>query len=123
MIAFVSVFFANISNTIQALLAFFILMISLLLQIIMRPYHHESLNKLEIFSIITAGTTIYCGLFFLTEELDDIYNLILFIIILLSNLIFICYWCLHMFKTLFLRFLGILMRRKIKVMDDFSISG
>lgn len=42
--AFVSVFLASVSTTLQGLLAFFVLMISLLLQIARQPYNHKSLN-------------------------------------------------------------------------------
>ena len=66
LVAFVSVFLATVSVTVQGLLAFLILMVALLLQIIRQPYSHISLNKLETLSIITSGTTIYCGLFYLT---------------------------------------------------------
>ena len=117
LIAFVSVFFANISNTVQGLLAFLILMVSLLLQIIMNPYDHESLNKLETISIITAGTTIYCGLFFLTGSLEEGSNIFLFIIILMSNAIFVMYWGRHMARALILRIFEIIARKKVKVMD------
>ena len=44
----------------------------------------------------------------------------LFGIILLANTIFITYWGKYMFQALFFKILVILMRRKMKVLDDIS---
>ena len=79
------------------------------------PYNHSSLNKIENVSIITAGTTIYCGLLYLTESLNEITELVLFIIILLSNFIFVIVWSQRMFQTLIFKAYGIVVRRRSKV--------
>ena len=97
LIAFASVFLASVSVTVQGLIAFFILIISLLLQIMIKPYDHKVLNRLEVYSIITAVTTIYCGLFYITDSLDNNSNIFLFLVILISNAIFIGYWGKYMF--------------------------
>ena len=79
------------------------------------PYSHESLNKLEVYSIITAGTTIYCGLFYLTESLDEITNITLFGIMLISNIIFLAYWSKNMFQAMIFKFLNYRMRKNARV--------
>ena len=112
LIAFVAVFLDTVSITVQGLVAFFILIVSLLLQNSRQPYKHHTLNKLETYAIITAGTTIYCGLFYLTESLAELVNIFLFIIILLSNMLFVVYWASNMFKALAFKFLNMIWQRK-----------
>ena len=123
LIVFVSVFAANISRLLQGLLAFLILIIAFLVQIIRMPYNHSSLNKIENVSIITAGTTIYCGLLYLTESLNEITKLVFFIIILLSNFIFIILWSSRMFQTLLFKAYGIVVRRRSKVDLETSVKS
>ena len=43
-------------------------------------------------SILTAATTIYCGLLFLTDDMGEEMKIILFIAIVLSNAVFFFSW-------------------------------
>ena len=46
----------------------------------------------RVVSILTAATTIYCGLLFLTEDMGYVAKMILFILILISNAVFFIAW-------------------------------
>ena len=74
-------------------------------QIRMKPYITDDLNSLEVKAIFTAGVTIYAGLYFLTENLDEEVELVLFCIMVLSNTIFITYWIYKMSEVLLLKLL------------------
>ena len=52
----------------------------------------DKLNKLEQMSILTAATTIYCGLLYLTDDMGEGMKLILFAFILISNAVFFFAW-------------------------------
>jgi len=121
-IAFVSVFLDSVSTTVQGLVAFMILMICLSLQNHYKPYTHVNLNRLEVYSIITAGTTMYCGLFYLTKSLDEAWNVILFLVILISNAVFLTYWSKYMFAAVFLKVYGAFIRKKTtKIATEMTI--
>ena len=47
---------------------------------------------MEIRSILVATITIYCGLYYLTEDLNTISKIILFIVMIFANLYFLIYW-------------------------------
>ena len=57
-----------------------------------KPFEIEKLNKLEQMSILTAATTIYCGLLYLTGDMGEEIQLVLFALILLSNAVFFFTW-------------------------------
>ena len=50
-------------------------------------------------SIFVATITIYCGLFYLTEALDEYTKIILFVVIVCANVYFLLYWCTKMFQV------------------------
>ena len=50
-------------------------------------------------SILTAATTIYCGLFYLTEKMDEVMKLILFASILIANAVFLTAWLKGLFEA------------------------
>lgn len=50
------------------------------------------MNRLEAVSILCAGTTIYCGLLYFTEDLEETSKMMLFAIMLLANLLFFSFW-------------------------------
>jgi hypothetical protein len=54
---------------------------------------------MELYSIITAGTTIYCGLFFMTESMGAMAQIALFMAILGANTIFLIYWLRQVIRT------------------------
>ncbi|OMJ89933.1 hypothetical protein SteCoe_7822 [Stentor coeruleus] len=95
-----AVFFKNISVNIQALATFLIIIIAYLLQNKLEPYNLEQLNNMEKKSIIVSAVTIYCGLFFLTKDIDEGGKDFMFGIMLMSNLVFLSYWGYYTFGSL-----------------------
>ena len=87
-------------------------MVSLTLQHNFKPYINKTLNRMETYSIVTAGTTMYCGLFYLTKSLDTAWNIIMFFLILISNIIFLTYWGKYMFAAVFLKVYGAIIRKR-----------
>jgi hypothetical protein len=57
-----------------------------------QPYFKRSLNKAEMRSILVAAVTIYCGLYYLTEDLDETSKTLLFVTIVLANAYFLLTW-------------------------------
>ena len=91
-IVFLSVFLSTVGTTVQALAAFLVLVISFYLQSTYNPFTVGKLNRLELMSILTAATTIYCGLLFLTDNMSNEMNILLFVLILISNAVFGISW-------------------------------
>ena len=99
----------------QALVVFIVLIVFLILNIKLKPFAFEVLNEMEMLSIITSILTVYCGLYFLSDN-PEVYNssddsvssadnglrlstatkYILFLVILISNLVFFSYWAYKM---------------------------
>ena len=100
LIVFVSVFMSSISTMIQALVACFILFTAFYLQSTFQPFEIAKLNRLEEISTLTAATTIYCGLLYLTDDLDEYTKMILFIIMVLMNIIFVIAWIINFLESL-----------------------
>jgi hypothetical protein len=92
LIAFISVYLANISVSIQALTLMLVILGALVLHVKHQPFTDQKLNELEFRSILTSAVTIYCGLFYLTEDLDEVTKLILFLLIIAMNAYFLLYW-------------------------------
>ena len=57
-----------------------------------KPYNHDQLNQMEIRSIIVSAVTIYAGLFFMTNDLNEYLKMLLFILMIISNVSFLYYW-------------------------------
>ncbi|CAG9321940.1 unnamed protein product [Blepharisma stoltei] len=89
-----SVFLGTISVNIQALTALFVLLACLYMQLKIRPYNGDILNKLEAISITVSAITIYCGMYYLTGTLDYFTELLFFILIVSANVYFVGYWIL-----------------------------
>jgi hypothetical protein len=47
---------------------------------------------MEYRSILVATVTIYCGLYYLTKDLEDTSKIILFVVIVVINAYFLIYW-------------------------------
>jgi hypothetical protein len=86
------VFFSRISVPIQALCTFVVILISFLLQLRFQPYINSQLNTLELMSILVTAVTIYSGIFFLTGDLSEEAKIIVFVLMVLSNFIFLAFW-------------------------------
>ena len=91
-IVLISVFLSTVSHAVQGQAAFLVLIVSFYVQSVYRPFEVEKLNKLEQMSILTAATTIYCGLLYLTGDMGEGMKLFLFALILLSNAVFLVVW-------------------------------
>ncbi|CAG9321992.1 unnamed protein product [Blepharisma stoltei] len=87
-----SVFLATVSVNIQALTVIFLLLACLYFHCKIKPYNGDDLNRLEAISISASAVTIYCGMYYLTGSLDQITELLFFIIIISANLYFVLYW-------------------------------
>jgi len=91
-IVLISVFLSTVSNSVQGQAAFLVLIIAFYIQSVYLPFQVDKLNKLEQMSILTAATTIYCGLLYLTEDMGEGMKLVLFAFILTSNAVFFFSW-------------------------------
>mmetsp|Transcript_28609 Transcript_28609/g.32703 ORF Transcript_28609/g.32703 Transcript_28609/m.32703 type:complete len:276 (-) Transcript_28609:241-1068(-) len=91
-LAAAGIFLYHIHRSIQALLAFAILVGSLYLQNTNKPYISRELNLLETRSLIVSAITIYCGLYYLTDGVGVATRIILFTLILCANIYFIVHW-------------------------------
>ena len=86
-----SVFFTNSSVSVQALVAFTIILFSYILQQKYEPFELHQLNQMESNSIIVSAVTIYSGMFFLTNTLNDDLKIAFFVLMLLTNVTFLSY--------------------------------
>ena len=87
-----SVFLKNVSIPVQALVTFIIIIFGYIAQEKLEPYSFKQLNTMELRAIIVSAVTIYSGLFFLTGDLADEAKIMMFVVMILSNLVFLSYW-------------------------------
>ena len=87
-----AVFFKTFSTQIQALTCLLVLLSSLYLHKLKDPFVVDHLNYLETLAIFTATVTIYSGLYYLPNVLEEFTKLVLFFLILGSNLWFMGLW-------------------------------
>lgn len=90
------IFFNNLAIAVQALLALLLIMIFLRLQMVFNPYNHVSLNKVETRGILVAAITIYCGLYYISDDLDEEEGFSVFIVMVIANIYFLIYWLYHL---------------------------
>jgi len=95
-----AVFLNNINRTIQALVSFAIVLIAYRIHELHHPYVTKALNGLEVRSLAVALITIYCGLYFLTEDIDYTTQICLLIMLILANLYFFLYWVIKLAERL-----------------------
>ncbi|OMJ91265.1 hypothetical protein SteCoe_6244 [Stentor coeruleus] len=103
----ISVFLSQISVLVQALTVMVILLSFFFLQYIYRPYNTGHLNHMETEALFTATITIYCGLYYLSEQINEEFKMFLFIVILVGNAYFLIYWLKYMISAvidLFLKY-------------------
>jgi hypothetical protein len=87
-----AVFLSNYSIYMQALSTFIFIAFGFIIQLKFQPYNLKQLNKMEIRSIVVSAVTIYGGLFFMTDDLNEFWKIIVFVVMVLSNLAFLYYW-------------------------------
>mmetsp|Transcript_20345 Transcript_20345/g.38018 ORF Transcript_20345/g.38018 Transcript_20345/m.38018 type:complete len:446 (-) Transcript_20345:33-1370(-) len=90
------VFIGNRLIPIQALTVILLLLNFLIVQYLTRPYANSQLNEMELRAIMTATVTIYCGLFYLTNDLDATSKVVFFVIMLASNAYFLYYFIMQL---------------------------
>mmetsp|Transcript_12154 Transcript_12154/g.23071 ORF Transcript_12154/g.23071 Transcript_12154/m.23071 type:complete len:224 (-) Transcript_12154:72-743(-) len=86
------VFIGNHSIKIQALTIMFTLSLFLFLQFYVKPYNHVDLNRAEMCSILCAAVTMYCGVYYLTRDLDEGSKIFFFCIMIVVNVVFLVYF-------------------------------
>jgi len=81
---------------VQALTVQLVLLVALFWQYDTGPYTTSTLNKLELRAIVVADVTIYCGLYYLTENLSPASSWFFFLAIVVVNAVFLTYWAVIM---------------------------
>jgi hypothetical protein len=97
-----AVFLGTISIPVQALTVMIILLFCLYIQYKTRPYTHPDLNELETRGLLVATVTIYCGLYYLTDDIDQTTKLVLFTVIIVANALFLIFWLVKIFEAFLL---------------------
>jgi hypothetical protein len=99
-----TVFLNTVSVPVQALFILLCLVLSWQLQYLISPFNSNSLNSMELRSIFVAAVTIYCGMFYLTRDLDDPSKICLFVAMLVANAYFLSIWVARTFIAVFVFF-------------------
>ncbi|CDW88401.1 UNKNOWN [Stylonychia lemnae] len=106
---FIQVFMAQYGFVTQAMLVLLMLIFFMSVNMTRKPFQTTALNELETLSLITSLMTVFCGIFFLVSvetvdittgevtgsgqvDLNESNKLLLFFVILLSNIAFFGYW-------------------------------
>jgi hypothetical protein len=88
---------------VQALTVMLLLLVSLHMQNSSVPFINSELNGMELRSILVAAVTIYCGLYYLTDNVGETVKLVLFVAMLASNFYFLFYSLRVAFEALLLK--------------------
>lgn len=105
----IAVFVSNYSIPSQALTILLVLLIFLSLQYWQRPYTTTTLNNVEVIAILAATTTIFCGLYYLTDDIGEGVKIVLLIVIMTANIYFMS-WFLWLFLRAVLQILSVHLR-------------
>ena len=97
MVIFVSVFLAQLGIASQSLGATLITFIALYMHLQTLPYEDPLLDRLEKYSLVTCFFTMYSGLFFFHDEIEETGKFILVALIFIGNGMFVY----SFFKLLF----------------------
>jgi hypothetical protein len=95
----IAVFLANISTSVQALTAMSVLLAAFGLQQKHHPFAMEEMNGLELRAILVASVTIYCGLYYMTSDLDPASQVVMFAIVVTVNAYFVGLWVFRIFHA------------------------
>ncbi|CAG9330649.1 unnamed protein product [Blepharisma stoltei] len=99
-IIFLSAIFNAISPNIQALTCLSILLVFIYFQHIKRPFELADLNEMELRGVFVSAVTIYCGLYFLTNDLNDGSKWFFFFLMIFSNAVFLVFWVYKVLREL-----------------------
>eukprot|EP00361_Fabrea_salina_P007450 CAMPEP_0202436818 /NCGR_PEP_ID=MMETSP1345-20130828/26245_1 /ASSEMBLY_ACC=CAM_ASM_000843 /TAXON_ID=342563 /ORGANISM="Fabrea Fabrea salina" /LENGTH=1731 /DNA_ID=CAMNT_0049050339 /DNA_START=6 /DNA_END=5201 /DNA_ORIENTATION=+ len=94
-----AVFLSTISIQVQALTCLLVLIVFLYMQKVYKPFVVDHLNQLETSAIFTATVTIYCGVYYLTNDLDEYSKILFFVLMLGCNAYFLVFWLKYMLKA------------------------
>ena len=87
-----AVFFNSVSTMIQALSVLAVLLICLFLQLAVKPFAMPNFNTLELKSLFVSLITIYAGLYFEANSMNQVLSILIFLLILLANAYFLLGW-------------------------------
>jgi predicted outer membrane repeat protein len=82
------VFIGNFSVHVQALSIMLVISAFAVLHHFVQPYSNSSLNDMEMRAILVAAVTIYCGLFYLTGNLNEVAKIFFFVVMVGINVYF-----------------------------------
>ncbi|CAG9313302.1 unnamed protein product [Blepharisma stoltei] len=102
LIIWIAIFFTNDAVETQAIVCFTVLFIFFYLQYKCYPFEYLELNTAELTSIFVELLTIYCGLYYMTNELSLGLEIFFFVLLVLSNAYFLWVWLKNISKKLIL---------------------
>jgi hypothetical protein len=68
----------------------------------MEPYNTPNLYRTELYSILSAGVTLYCGFYYKVYSVSYEWGIMLFICILAANVLFLSFWIHGVFGAVYL---------------------
>lgn len=95
-----------LSTDIQALSLMIVLVIAFVLQKKRQPYTTKQLNTLESRGILVSAVTIYCGMYFISEDISSGVVIGLLTIVIIANVYFLMSWGLLISGTTLLLLVG-----------------
>lgn len=101
LIVSILVFVVPESTAVAGLCCLVVLLGSLHIQTRFLPFEKPTYNSMELRSLGVATITIYCGLFYLTDDVSNNGKLFLLAIMIISNFFFLLDWLSKMFSALF----------------------
>ena len=118
-----AVFLSGVSVMIQSLMCFLMLMLFCYFHTREKPFIESHLNGMETRSVVTATITIYCGLYYFSEDLEEVSEFLLFLLICASNASFLTYWTWHFLKDKFVNFISKFPRFKMMFFKSDGFDG
>ncbi|TNV88127.1 hypothetical protein FGO68_gene3291 [Halteria grandinella] len=108
-IIFISVFLSQSGKIVQALTTLIFLVLCVSLTAFKRPFTNHFLNNLEQLSLMSSALTVYCGLFFISDNsfkselnfhMSNQTKSLLFALIVLAHIAFLAYWLYHLMSEM-----------------------
>jgi len=95
----ISVFMSNSDPQVTGAIVIGVSVANYMIQIKACPYLTDVLNEMETRSLIASAITIYCGLFYLSEDLGSVIKMVFFGGLLVANLYFFMYFGVEYIKA------------------------
>ena len=98
----VAVFGLRATVQTQALMALLVVLLAGAAHIYAKPFDVPVLDRLELYGLLTAFITLYFGMFFFTQDVENspFFLAVITIIIMGSNFAFITYWSVSLYQAL-----------------------